>query len=786
MSYPVGLIRAMTDIVGESDNDIGGMFLTRTTSAVDTGLALTPVYTWNGTTTVTTADTSDVVAGDWIRLDVDGQYFEIDTITPNVSVELLNPNSLLIPSGITVTSKSIVSIPVETTFGWSDSGDIAIGGVVYRYTSKTDISFEGVTHLINGFFVPGILIFHQIESPVLDLNADRSAIDKARRALFVETAEGFDLNVVGSNVGVNRSPYLGSDEIYRLLIQNTAYSPKGTIYAMELALDALVGVGNYEIYEDLILHHNKVFIRLLGSAALTDVSVGKAYLSGPEVELATSDVTVPIDESIVTLGTVRSVSWLDENHLTDTRTVKPSTDTVYEYPGDPGYTVWAFTGTNEATQVLIDTADGGNIEFPLVGQAYYRHKGRVRPESRASVAMHFKADIGVTMVVVPQIGLKIHDYQKAIELGIAHVDANTIQVGFATGSAFINSPVNLNKGQYYDLEIKKDGIKPVKFFVDGVLTETTDWGDFPDLGFNPFKSGMFFGIFSTITIAAYIHIKSVRYYAHTPTDYFAAREALGDLTGSPDQLDTNIVGLFSAGDVGKRAITQNSLITNAQGGNNNGSWVIDTVVDDERVILTSEVLDGAFVESANPTRVTLPIDTGLLQYPDDLGKIIEISGSASGNDGSWVIGAMIEIGTGVDLDSYETILPTKTNIVELLTANFVTEPALSWQLIPNFTTEANADWVVSDMGTVAGSVITLAQVLPIASARASRVLEIIYSQVLSSQILKNLESVNEVIATVPSVAWAYYPLYLTDPLGYAKLYLDDITAAGVIAEFQIV
>jgi hypothetical protein len=56
-------------------------------------------WTWNGTTTVTSTDTSEVAVGEWIKLISDGQMFEITSITPNVSVTLLNPDSLTIPSG---------------------------------------------------------------------------------------------------------------------------------------------------------------------------------------------------------------------------------------------------------------------------------------------------------------------------------------------------------------------------------------------------------------------------------------------------------------------------------------------------------------------------------------------------------------------------------------------------------------------------------------------------------------------------------------------------------------
>lgn len=73
----------------------------------DTVNALTGTWTWAGPSlTVAATDTSQVVAGDYIRLDSDGQWFPIASINPNVSVTITNPRSLTIPSGATGSSRS--------------------------------------------------------------------------------------------------------------------------------------------------------------------------------------------------------------------------------------------------------------------------------------------------------------------------------------------------------------------------------------------------------------------------------------------------------------------------------------------------------------------------------------------------------------------------------------------------------------------------------------------------------------------------------------------------------
>lgn len=60
---------------------------------------LAGTWTWNGTTTVASTDTSGVVVGDWIKRDDFSPIFKITAIAVNVSVTIENPQNLTIPSG---------------------------------------------------------------------------------------------------------------------------------------------------------------------------------------------------------------------------------------------------------------------------------------------------------------------------------------------------------------------------------------------------------------------------------------------------------------------------------------------------------------------------------------------------------------------------------------------------------------------------------------------------------------------------------------------------------------
>ena len=76
-------------------------------------VALAATYTWNGTTTVTTPDTSEVSdsPSSYIRLDSDGKWFQVVGVTLNVSVTIQDVYNVGIPTGATPSSKSTSPLP---------------------------------------------------------------------------------------------------------------------------------------------------------------------------------------------------------------------------------------------------------------------------------------------------------------------------------------------------------------------------------------------------------------------------------------------------------------------------------------------------------------------------------------------------------------------------------------------------------------------------------------------------------------------------------------------------
>ena len=127
-----------------------------------------------------------------------------------------------------------------------------------------------------------------------------------------------------------------------------------------------------------------------------------------------------------------------------------------------------------------------------------------------------------------------------------------------------------------------------------------------------------------------------------------------------------------------------------------------------------------------------------------------------------------------------------TNVCEVTGASFVPETGLGWQLHPNFTAEANREWQIPGSIDVTGQSIALRGGLPTMDAGMLRVLAITYSQLLSAGILPDANAANAVIQEIPDLWFRYYPFYIADPLGFVRTYLSEITAAGVIPDFQII
>lgn len=670
---------------------------------------------------------------------------------------------------------------VESTLGWPDAGKIGLGGIVYYYTGRTLTTLTGITHVASGAVVAGTAVDHRVDSAVIEVSLKLSALEQLRRSFLVRYAAEEDLNVIGRNLGVNRLPIFGDDDQYRDLIQRLAYCPKGTVQGLELAMEGLVGAGNYEIYEDPIMHHNTVFIKIASSILLSSVSVGKFYLTGHAWNtLSGSQDTLTLAAAPIS---VQSVTLKDLGEEFDFRNAIPSAVTYPYWEGETPANAFSYQGSI-AEGTGVTQVPGFYTKFKASGApgtVFYQmadiQGARIAPESHVefSVLMMIPTGAALTAGKLLQASVELIDDTRYIRAGLE----NDMSFGlFATeGGGHLGNTVTLAYDQFYDVLIKKFADERVELWVDGQLIDTQDYTAFgTGSSYHQFN----FGLMGTPAQNMEAWFKQVNIQIINTRDYWSARETGTGTVNATNPKRLTLSGsshTFVSSDVGKGLLISGSAATNPSGGNNNGLWVIDSLVSGAAVELVGRVNNGAEVSTTNPKRITVS-EMNAFKYPDDLGKEIIISGSGAGNDGTYIIEKLLEPGSLTDFASFLTPNEEYTNICEVVAATFITETDLSWQLRPVFVTETGLDWVQADAGSIAGAVLTLRQALWVNGL----VMEIGLSDVLTGQLLEGAEEHNVIIDPGPPVQYKYYPIYLYDQLGAIEAFLDALTVAGVIPE----
>lgn len=681
--------------------------------------------------------------------------------------------------------KGTTTLNVESTLGWPDTGRIGIDGIVYYYTGKTDTTLTGITHIASSIPVSGTAIDHRSDTAVIDVSEQRSALERLRRSFLVRYAEEDDLNVLGRNLGVPRLPIFGDDDQYRTIIQSMAYCPKGTTQGLELALTGLVGAGNFEIYEDLIKYHNTVFIKINSDILIESSAIGKMYLTGHAWNtLSGMQNTIVIADTPIT---VEGVKLKDLEEEFDFRNAIPSA-VVYPYwEGETPNNAFTYAGSvSEGTGVT--QVSNSHVKFKtnaLNGTVYYNildtQGSRIVPESYVELSTTLQIPTGsiLTLNKLLQVALVIADGSFLIRAGIQNTRAFGL---FATESGgHLGNTITLALDQFYDITIKKFGTDKVELWVDNQFIDSQPYSAFTAVTGNHRVS---FGIMGTPAANTEAWFKELNLNINNAIDYWSAREiGTGRVTSaSPSRfILSGSPYAFIPSDAGKGFSITGSTITNPQGGNNNGNWLIDAFISGTTIELIGLLNKGANFSIANPKRITVT-ELDSFKYPDDLGKQIIISNSLEGNNGTYVIEKLLQPGSFTDFSTFETPLEETTNICEVVAATFTTEIGASWQLKPVFVTEFNLDWAQASAGSFSGSTLNLRQPL----WANGLVMEVGVSNVLTGQLLIDTDIANYLVDPGPPPLYEYYPFYLVDPIGAIGLYIDDITAAGVIPQILLV
>lgn len=308
--------------VGEGLTELFGHQITRVASAASPE---TQVQTANNTLDYDGVVTLTLTSGAWLAtiaspmrvriLSGAGVSSEALVQTRDSGVQVTLQSALTLPGGGSVSAFSgqsfeIVtdadtSLSVESTHGFPSTrsfrfgsndylGRIVVDGEVYYYTGISASAFTGLAHDPGtGVLSPGIAKAHRPLAQVDDYSRRTSALDEYWRSFLVRYASGSDLTVLGRNLGIARPEALPDDDVFRALIQAAAYAARGTVYALEGVLNALLGAGNWSIFENLTVGSKSravgrlqdgatVFIGKKATASDTTNPYGKLWLDGYE------------------------------------------------------------------------------------------------------------------------------------------------------------------------------------------------------------------------------------------------------------------------------------------------------------------------------------------------------------------------------------------------------------------------------------------------------------------------------------------------------------------------
>ena len=683
----------------------------------------------------------------------------------------------------TVANISDTAINVESTLGWDTSGKIAIDGVVYYYLGITYNTIYGLSYTYAGNPVIGIAKTHSVDSEVVDLNRNYSAMDKLRRALLVDYAEDEDLRVLGRNLGVFYIPLFGDDDTYREVIKTLAYNPRGTVYGIELVLDVILGSGNYEIYEDLIKHPNEVFIKLTSSYLANDIPIGKTYLSGPDYGVISGSQNTIV--SNVSPYAVAYARLKDLGEFFDFRNDIPSAITYSYFEGETPNNAFTYSGSlTESLAIANVSGLYTKFDFPNSpgDDAYYTmtdvQGARITTDSivELNTVISIPSTCLLTTGALLQISFSIFDGYRNINLGLDQ--GNYLGLFETEGGGFIGSTKALFPDQFYSVTVYKYKDEYVRLYVDSVLITEIEYSSFTVLNTT---HAINFGLQGTPIDNTQFNIKQLGISITGNADLWSSSEdtALNVNSATPSKVTLTGTHTFLASDVGDYFQVKGSGIVNSYGGNNNGKWIISNYLSPTSVSLNPIPRHGINIEAGTFNKLEL-CNCQKFVYPDDLGKQIEIVGSALGNNGTYIITDLLQEGTEVNFNTFNTPNTEYTNICLVNTGSLLPELDLNYSILPTFDTETGLSFTHSNTGSISGSTLTLRQ----AVWSNDLVVEVGLSDVLTGQFLQDENEAN-VLLTASPLTYEYYPFYLADIPGSLLNFLYDLTVAGVIPRIGI-
>jgi hypothetical protein len=699
-------------------------------------------------------------------LGIGDQILKVDGIIDSASPQTLVTVEDFFDS--TMIGKTVWILPQDTSIGnegprriaaITDAKTVTLAGTVFA-TDETDVWFVLKTYQESGYLTD----LQREDREVIDGSRGYSTIDQLRRSIFVDFAEGEELDVIGGNLGVARTRIM-SDEIYRRFIKVRAYLPATTIHALEMVLQAIFPQGGWIIYEDLVNRPNEVFLELPTMALGSDFEgrgflapsgvfpISTATISSRGYELVTSatSTTLTVSHTPITVSKVELQDVVQNLGMG----VLPSADTpawTYINEGDTEGNVFSVAaGKLSQTQSGAPTVNGGRYEI-TVAQFDDTYGAEVE------VTAWWRADTLTAVNGYPwHLGIE-HD---AIDRQVFLMWSDTQVILGQSDETVQDGPVtpvaDIDDGNWHHFRLKVMVREEGNFAVAHLDGENL-FGEVNLSGYNTTTVKEFsFGYVNNANSQDWtVEWDNVRTVSKTPRNYWNIGRDDGSLALASAIL-TSAAGLFVSGDTGKVVRTY-GMADNR----NYGLWAA-TYTSATQLTLSAIQRTGATVsgQTTGSTVATVTLDNPLF-LPEDVGKSVTISGSGLGNDGtytvlSWVNARQITVNNA---------------------GGFTDETGLTWEMDVAFQNESNMRWELVDTGTFVTTALTLRDALPLANTPA----RVHYTAVLSAQTLTNEFVRNEGSGGAePNI---FYPLYLFDVDLETRAIFDDVTAAGVIPRYK--
>jgi hypothetical protein len=678
-------------------------------------------------------------------------------------------------------AKGAVNASVVSTFKWPESGKVTLDGIIYDYASKTITTFNGLTWTEeDGTVNVGAKQQHEPDALVLDLSKKYNALDVTTNEFFLDTAVGEGLAILARNKGVFKPSTLLDDEVFRKIVQNIAFVPKGRLVTIRRMLRALFGEGNFEVWEEYPDVKNTVFIKITGGFALASDSSGKGYLTARErVPLDSGTLRATLTQIPLVVG---SVTLADEGLVTEFPFIKPSEVLETRYLGDAGLQAWEFIGggENEAAWA-IPAVLSGNVECcalrktNVANTPQYRHSARILPAT-ASIEMGMTLSFFAGSTVKNGFALGFSNQVNRFTVGVYNDSGNyaVALINRTTGAVIgdeHDTGIAIGLNNAIDVRIAREH-GAINVYVNGllVLTHTND-ASFPADSENEF----FFGQFDTSSTTTNARVIRAWFHAHTDTQDFWNTRAVAAVTASADSLI--VAGPISTADIGKyaRVFDAASPAEPQNSGQHSITNMVTTGNPDEFTVTLGDSPGNtlASVLAAVPGVIFIGDNARRFRFPDDVGRKIRLVGA---NAGTYTISAVAdEEGELEHPGDGASVLVSDGPVA------WVTESNIEWYYVPNFTFSESVEVDVVATGSVADTEITLRQfpsVVPGTVVGWKLMLDVSYSFVRSGQMVQSTAIRNDPVGSRA-------PLYLPAPLlGPLDDFLDELTAAGVIPEVQ--